>query len=62
MDIYEMINETGKEEIADVLDSVLFRYKQLFPDWEISVVSIDKTGDKNEQLNNMIHLIQNMKE
>lgn len=60
MDIYEMINETGKEEIADVLDSVLFRYKQLFPDWEISVVSIDKTGDKNEQLNNMIHLIQNM--
>ena len=62
MDIYEAINAAKKEEIADILDYVLFRYKQLHPQWELSVISIEKTVDKNEQLDKMIEILQNMKE
>ena len=62
MDIYEMISEMGREDIADVLDAVLFQYKQLYPEWDISIMTTDKTADKNEQMDRVIELIQNMKE
>ena len=62
MDVYEAIDAAEKEEIADILDYVLFRYKQLHPRWELSVISIEKAVDKNEQLDKMIELLQNMKE
>ena len=62
MDIYEKISVAGADEIGDILDSVLFRYRELYPNWELSVVSIDKTIDKKEQLNEIIKLLANMKE
>lgn len=62
MDVYEMISEIGKDQIADLLDCVLLRCKKLYPNWDISVITLDKTADKNEQLDKMIDLIQNMKE
>ena len=62
MDVYEMISEIGKDRIADLLDCVLLRYKKLYPNWDIFIITLDKTTDKNEQLDKMIDLIQNMKE
>ena len=62
MDIYEKISAAGREEIAAILDHVLFCYKQLYPQWEVSVVSIDKREDRNEQLNSIIAMLENMKE
>ena len=62
IDIYEAISAVGTDEIADILDHVLFCYTQLYPDWSVSVISIDKKGDKNQQLNDMIRLLEGMKE
>ena len=62
MDIYEAINAAKKEEIADILDYVLFRYKELYPQWKLSLISIERAVDKNKQLDKMIEILQNMKE
>ena len=62
MDIHERIYAAGEEEIGEILDSALFRYRQLYPDWEISVISIEKSVDKNRQLDETIRLLENMKE
>jgi len=64
----EMIRDWVKEiaqvddiEIEKLLKAVLQRYSVLFPDWEISTISIQKSADRNEQLDRMITMLQNMK-
>lgn len=60
--IYDEINDADGEEITEILDIVLHRYKQLYPQWSVSVVSIDKCEDKNEQIDRMIAVLEKMKE
>ena len=48
-------------EIERLLRAVLQRYAELFPDWEVNTVSIQKTADRNEQIDRMIAMLQNMK-
>ena len=62
MGIYDYIDNLERDEIADILDAVLFRYRQLYPEWDISLITVDKREDKNEQLDRVIQLLQNMKE
>jgi len=61
-DVLDYIAGASNMEIPQILDEVLFRYKVLYPDWNLSVVSIEKKGDKNEQLDQMIALLEKMKE
>ena len=62
MDIFEIINNAKADEISDILDAVLHRYKQLYPNWEISVLSLEKSVDKNMQLDETIKLLEKLKE
>ena len=62
MDIFEIINNAKADEISEILDAVLRRYKQLYPDWEISVLSLEKSVDKNMQLDETIKLLEKLKE
>ena len=61
MDLYKEIQQTDLVEIENLLDMVLRRYEELFPDWEISTVSVRKSRDRNEQLDRMIAMLQRMK-
>ena len=61
-DVLDYIAGASNMEIPQILDEVLFRYKVLYPDWSLSVVSIEKKGDKKEQLDQMIALLEKMKE
>ena len=61
MDLYKEIQQTDLVEIENLLDVVLRRYEELFPDWEISTVSVRKSRDRNEQLDRMIAMLQRMK-
>lgn len=45
-----------------LLRAVIKRYSELFPDWEISFVTVPKTDDRNEQLDRVIRFIENMKQ
>ena len=55
------ISQIDKDEIENILKAVLQRYSVLYPDWEISTISIYKNSDRNDQLDRMIQTLQSMK-
>ena len=60
-ELIEKIEQADEEEIAILLKAVLERYAELFPDWEVSTVSVQKSFDRNAQLDRMIAVLQKMK-
>ena len=60
MEITEIM-QIGSDKITDVLDAVLLRYNELFPDWEITALSIEKCRDKNEQIDRVIRMLESLK-
>ena len=62
MDIYDLISEADAKKLPHILDHLLFCYKAHYPDWEMTVVTVNKCGNKNEQLNSIIAMLENMKE
>ena len=60
-DFAEEIAQADALEIEKLLKAVLQRYAVLYPDWEISIISLEKGSDKNEQLDRMIAMLQKMK-
>lgn len=61
LDLVKEIAQADGTEIEKLLDAVRQRYAVLYPDWEVSVISIEKSADRNEQLDRMIAMLQNMK-
>ena len=59
--LYDEIARADSVEIENLLDAVLRRYEALFPDWEISTFSVQKSTDRNEQLDRIIAMLQKMK-
>ena len=60
-DLIAEIARVDPNEINDILDAVLERYAVLFPDWEVSTISLRKSPDRNEQIDRMIRTLQNLK-
>ncbi len=61
-EMIEKIKKAEPEELNDILLAVLERYREVFPDWEIMTLSLEKAVDKNEQLDRVIDLLEHMKE
>ena len=60
-DLVEEIAQADGTAIDKLLKAVLRRYAVLYPDWEISTISLQKSSDRNEQLDRMIAILQRMK-
>lgn len=60
-DLVEEIAQADGVEIEQLLKAVLRRYAVLFPDWELSTISLPKSSDRNEQLDRIIAILQKMK-
>ena len=60
--ILDKIDAAPPKEIEQILKAALARYRDLYPEWDISTLSLEKAGDKNEQLDRVIDLLRNMKE
>ena len=60
-DFATYIAQADSSIISDLLEAVLSRYKELNSEWEISILSLEKSTDKNEQINRTIALLQNLK-
>ena len=60
-ELLDGIARADSEELNELLQAVIKRYAELFPDWDISTISIRKCGDRNEQLDGMIRLLEKMK-
>lgn len=56
------IEQVDEGQIGDVLNAVLRRYKDLFPEWEVSTVSVKKNEDREEQINQMVQMLLRLKE
>ena len=59
--IIEEIEKANADAIEDLLKAVLARYRVLYPDWEVSTVSVLKSEDRNEQLDRIIEMLEKMK-
>ena len=56
------IENAKPEELDELLQAVLKRYREVYPDWEIITVSLEKAVEKNEQLDRIIQLLEKWKE
>ncbi len=60
--MFDLVEEIAQaDEVEKLLEAVLRRYAQLFPDWEVSTISLEKSSDRNEQLDRIIEMLQKMK-
>ena len=58
----EEIGEADGCEVEELLKALIQRYAVLYPHWELGVISLKKTMDRNEQLDGMIRILQGLKE
>ena len=61
IEVIEKIAQANATEMESLLKTVLQRYAVLFPDWELSVISVEKNADKNEQIDRIIASLEKMK-
>lgn len=61
IDLVEQIGKAIDFEIGELLKAVLKRYAVLFPDWEVCTFSVQKSEDKNQQIDRMIEMLQKFK-
>ena len=62
MDLLDEIKKIKKEDIQDVVQAVLAQYKAFYPEWDISLLSLEKKGDRNEQIDRVIALMEKLKD
>ena len=60
-EILRKIAEADEGEASQILEAVLARYAVLYPDWDVGTISVYKTPDPREQLDNMIRMLESMK-
>ena len=51
----------NEEEVDALLTAVLARYGELYPDWEISTISLRRDEDRAVQLDRTIRMLESMK-
>ena len=57
----EQIALAREEEIEELLRALIRRYGELFPDWEISMISLQKQESRKAQLDLMIETLEKLK-
>ena len=60
-DLVKEIAEADADMLSPLLIALIRRYAELFPDWEISTITLPKTKNRNEMIDNTIELLQKMK-
>lgn len=60
-DLVEEIAAADAAEIEKLLKAVLQRYAVLFPDWEVSTISLQRSSHRNHQLDQIIAMLQQLK-
>ncbi|MBO5952872.1 MAG: hypothetical protein J6Q53_01920 [Oscillospiraceae bacterium] len=56
------IGQADADSLEELLKAVIRRYAEVFPDWEISTISLEKKGDRNKQIDRMIYALEAMKQ
>ncbi len=56
-----LIRRADPKDLEALLKAVLARYDEAFPDWEVSVITIEKQRDRNAQIDGIIAVLNGMK-
>lgn len=57
----EIIKNVRDEDIPFLFKAVAQRYQEVFPDWSVTVITLKKTKDRNEQIDRIISNLQAIK-
>ena len=57
-----LIRRVNKRQIGTILEETVRRYNELYPEWEISVISLRQFGDPVQQAENVIRLLRSLQE
>ena len=55
------ISQAQDFEIEEMMTALLKRYRELYPDWEVSVISLEKKDDRNRQIDEVIQFLEKLK-
>ncbi len=58
----DLIRSAKPEDLDALLKAVLARYEEAFPDWEVSVITVEKQMDRNAQIDGVIAVLNDMKD
>ena len=61
VDLLGEIAKADENEIENILQAVWKRCSELFPDRDVSIISLPKFSDRNEQIDRIIDILQEMK-
>ncbi len=61
-ELTDKIAQVDGDELQALLSAIRDRYAELFPNWEVNVISLEKNKDRNQQIDRMINMLQGMKE
>ena len=60
-ELLQKIQQAKPEEIGELFLAALMRYRELYPGWQIEVLTVDKNENQNEQLNRIIGFAEGLK-
>lgn len=56
------IAQATAAELSELLDAVVARHAHLNPDWDICVLSVQRSKDRDQQLEETIRLLKSLKD
>ena len=56
--VYAYIEELDKREVMEVLDTVINRFRELYDDQELIVLSLKKGETRNRELEELIRMLK----
>ena len=56
-DLYDFIAQCTEENITDLVEAVRKRYSELFPDWEIMTLAIERRADTEQLFHSIRQLL-----
>ena len=62
MTALEHVQKASPEEVNEILMDLVKRYGEIFPGWELHILTVDKSGDKNTQIDAAIALLEKLKD
>lgn len=56
-----LVARASRDEIREMLNCVLKRYSELYPQWELSVITMDRRENPDEQISRMIEFLRRLR-
>ena len=58
----QQIAQAEADELNDLLIAIVKRYSEVFPDYQLHTISLEKANSKNEQIDRVIDFLLHMKD